>query len=173
MKQLIAKILKRASSIIILFVLLSSCGSKKKVVSTNEYVTEDLSTIILKEETKKELSNKIDVSFLEGKITITEIEYDTTKPADTTGRPIIKKETTSIIDFAKKDTTVTDTTIDHTVNTKEDTSKRVESDKSYTSESEREESSFMSYLYKIIVSIIVVIFSVLIYKAFSLFTTKK
>lgn len=162
----------KRNSFIILFVLLLSCGSKKKVVSTNEYVSNNKVTTESIEEIKRDFSKQIDISSLEGKIIITEIEYDTNSIDSISGKPLVKKETTSVIDFAKKDTSRTENDIHNTITTKKDVVE--DSNKTITSVSEtKTESNFMSYLYKIIVSLIILIFSFLIYKAFSLYYHKK
>lgn len=135
--------------ILTIVVTLFSCGSKKKVTNTeiDNNVKERIDGFI--EESKKSVYSTIDISKIEGKIIITEIEYDTSTSVDSvTNKPKVKKETITSIDFSKNDSTKTDNTIND--NTKSNISKDKEDNSNIKTviENEKKESSFFYYLYR-------------------------
>lgn len=153
--------------ILFIFVLVASCGSKKKVTDTkiNNSINEKINSIV--EESRQKVDSIIKVSELNGKVIITEIEYDTTTPTDsTTNRPKVKKETNTTIDFSKKDSTNINSKEDDNIKSTTDESKQNNTVIENKEEEEKEESAFFYYLYRFVLGLIALTLIVFVLKVF-------
>lgn len=155
---------------ILFLLLLTSCSTKREALnfSLQESISEQINSILNSE--KEKFNSKINISYLDGKITINEIEYDTNTDIDSlTRKPVVKKEKSTIVDFLKNDSIliekkITESSKDSTsVNKNTDLNQNIEKDKAI------ESSAFLSYMYKIGIVLIILLIIILIYKPVSRF----
>ena len=155
----------------ILFPFLStSCSTKQEAlnISLQESINEQINSILNSE--KEKFNSKMNVSYLDGKITINEIEYDTNTDIDSlTRKPVVKKEKSTIIDFLKNDSILIERKI--TESSKDSTSINKNTDLNQNIEKNKtgESSTFLSYIYKIGIVLIILLIIILIYKLISRF----
>lgn len=163
--------MKKGIFYFILFLLsLTSCSTKREALnfSLQESISEQINSILNSE--KEKFNSKINISYLDGKITINEIEYDTNTDIDSlTRKPVVKKEKSTIIDFLKNDSIliekkITESSKDSTsVNKNTDLNQNIEKNKTV------ESSTFLLYIYKIGIVLIILLIIILIYKLISRF----
>lgn len=149
---------------------LTSCSTKQEALnmSLQESISEQINSILNSD--KEKFNSKINISYLDGKITINEIEYDTNSGIDSlTKKPIVKKEKNTTISFLKNDSVLIEKKVSEnsrdSVVVKRDTNLNQNIDKDKTVES----STFISYLYKIGIVVIILLIVILLYKVFSRF----
>lgn len=155
---------------ILFLLLLTSCSTKREALnfSLQESISEQINSILNSE--KEKFNSKINISYLDGKITINEIEYDTNTNIDSfTRKPVVKKEKSTIIDFLKNDSIliekkITESSKDSTsVNKNTDLNQNIEKNKTIDS------STFLSYIYKIGIVLIILLIIILINRLISRF----
>lgn len=147
--------------------MFTSCSTKQEVLnaSVDKTLQEKIESII--ESGRDKFTSTVDISVLDGKIHINEIEYDVSTDVDSiTKRPVVKKETNTFIDINKRDTAwVEDLSNDsihihHNVEVNESLS----GDRSV--DSNKNESSFMSNLFKITITVSSLIALILLIRVF-------
>ena len=147
--------------------LFTSCSTKQEVLnaSVDKTLQEKIESII--ESGRDKFTSTVDISVLDGKIHINEIEYDVSTDIDSiTKRPIVKKETNTFIDINKRDTAwVEDLSNDSTrVYHRVDMNESLSEDRSV--DSNKNESSFMSNLFKITITVSSLIALILLIRVF-------
>lgn len=116
---------------------------------------------------RDKFTSTVDISVLDGKIHINEIEYDVSTDIDSiTKRPIVKKETNTFIDINKRDTAwVEDLSNDSTsIYHRVDMNESLSGDRSV--DSNKNESSFMSNLFKITITVSSLVALILLIRVF-------
>lgn len=144
--------------IFILFLISASCSSRREAIKTNieTSVKEEMESFLNNFNRKTDAS--IDVSLLDGKIIITEIEFDTSSKDSVKPE---KKRTVTEIDFIKKDSSKADIRIINKINNdvieKKDSASVVENE----SDIDDDGPSALKYVYRIL--IVAVILSLVIF----------
>lgn len=120
---------------------------------------DEIESALNKFDRKKDAS--IDISRLNGKITITEIEYDTNSGGDTNPQ---KRKTTTEINFTKEDSLKADVTIINRVNDETRINKDSTEVVNNESESGPDKSVWLKYIFRIILGISVLILAIFVAK---------
>lgn len=142
----------------VLFLILASCSARREAIRTNmeTHVKEEIESLLNNMSRKTDAS--IDVSRLDGKIIITEIEFDTNSTDSVKPE---KKRTVTEIDFVKRDSSKADVKIINKVNNdvieKKDSTSVTEDESDIGSDGP----SALKYIYRIL--IVVVILSLVIF----------
>lgn len=147
--------------------MFASCSTKQEVLnaSVDKTLQEKIESII--ESGRDKFASTVDISVLDGKIHINEIEYDVSTDIDSiTKRPIVKKETNTFIDINKRDTAwVEDLSNDSTsIYHRVDMNGSLSGDRSV--DSNKNESSFMSNLFKITITVSSLVALILLIRVF-------
>lgn len=147
--------------------MFASCSTKQEVLnaSVDKTLQEKIESII--ESGRDKFTSTVDISVLDGKIHINEIEYDVSTDIDSiTKRPIVKKETNTFIDINKRDTAwVEDLSNDSTsIYHRVDMNGSLSGDRSV--DSNKNESSFMSNLFKITITVSSLVALILLIRVF-------
>lgn len=134
----------------------ASCSSKKEAirVEMDKSIRDQINMIL--DSRKKNSNNSIDVSFINGKVRIHEVEYYE-KPDSVTNEPVVKKETETFIDFERKDTSsvdIFDSDSSYIIFTR-DSVHNYTGD--FMNEEQKEETSFMKYIYKSLIALSVLL----------------
>lgn len=83
----------RLMIVLVVSILVSSCSTKREVLSYiyDSAINSSINSIV--SDRKNSVLNGVDMSVLEGRIVLNEIEYDTDTPIDSiTGKPVVKTE---------------------------------------------------------------------------------
>lgn len=158
----------RLMIVLVVSILVSSCSTKREALSYiyDSAINSSINSIV--SDRKKSVLNGIDMSVLEGRIILNEIEYDTDAPVDSvTGKPIVKKERKVEISF--NGTSSSDIRIDTNIQ-KDSISNEIETEKVSVVLDEKKEKEPVSWLSELksvgIVFLLLTIF-VLIYRIIS------
>lgn len=163
--------MKKSIFYFILFLLsLTSCSTKREALnfSLQESISEQINSILNSE--KEKFNSKINISYLDGKIAINEIEYDTNTDIDSlTRKPVIKKEKSTIIEFLKNDSILIEKKITESSKDSISVNKNTDLNQNMEKNKTAESSTFLSYIYKIGIVLIILLIIILIYKCISRF----
>lgn len=147
----------------VLFLILASCSSRREAIKTNieTSVKEEVESFLDNFSRKTDAS--IDVSLLDGKIIITEIEFDTNSTDSVKPE---KKRTVTEIDFIKKDSSKADVKIINKVNNdvveKKDSASVTEDESDIDSDGP----SALKYIYRILIVMVVLALVVFLIRRF-------
>ena len=142
----------------VLFLILASCSARREAIRTNmeTHVKEEIESLL--NDISRKTDASIDVSRLDGKIIITEIEFDTNSKDSVKPE---KKRTVTEIDFIKRDSSKADVKIINKVNNdvveKKDSTSVTEDESNIDSDGP----SALKYIYRIL--IVVVILSLVLF----------
>lgn len=134
----------RLMIVLVVSILVSSCSTKREALSYiyDSAINSSINSIV--SDRKKSVLNGIDMSVLEGRIILNEIEYDTDAPVDSvTGKPIVKKERKVEISF--NGTSSSDIRIDTNIQ-KDSISNEIETEKVSVVLDEKKEKEPVSWL---------------------------
>lgn len=163
--------MKKSIFYFILFLLsLTSCSTRREALnfSLQESISEQINSILNSE--KEKFNSKINISYLDGKIAINEIEYDTNTDIDSlTRKPVIKKEKSTIIEFLKNDSILIEKKITESSKDSISVNKNTDLNQNMEKNKTAESSTFLSYIYKIGIVLIILLIIILIYKCISRF----
>ena len=136
----------------VLFLILASCSARREAIRTNmeTHVKEEIESLLNDISCKTDAS--IDVSRLDGKIIITEIEFDTNSTDSVKPE---KKRTVTEIDFVKRDSSKADVKIINKVNNdvieKKDSTSVTEDESDIDSDGP----SALKYIYRILIVVVI------------------
>lgn len=147
----------------VLFLISASCSSRREAIKTNieTSVKEEVESFLDNFSRKTDAS--IDVSLLDGKIIITEIEFDTNSTDSVKPE---KKRTVTEIDFIKRDSSKADVKIINKVNNdvveKKDSASVTEDESDIDSDGP----SALKYIYRILIVMVVLALVVFLIRRF-------